>query len=64
MDTQTDAKKLEVIAFIADRHAAERNDEEGDKYLSDADLAMEAIDAVLSGWQSNGALRAFLDPRP
>ena len=42
----TDAKKLEVIAAIVDRQSAAQNDEDGDRHLADAYMAMEAIEAV------------------
>ena len=61
MATWTDAKKIEVIGYIIDRQSSEQNDEDGDKYRSDANLAVEAIEAVLAGDQGrNGSLRMYL----
>ena len=57
---RTDAKKLEVIAYIVDAQTQAQNDEDGDKYLADAYLAMEAIECVLNGTTS-GALRMYLE---
>ena len=56
----TDAKKLEVIAAIVDRQSAAQNDEDGDRHLADAYMAMEAIEAVLSDWPDNPILRMYL----
>jgi hypothetical protein len=56
---------VELIGQIVDRQAQEQNDE-GDKFLSDAYLALEAIAAVLNGVSpvNNGALRMFLEATP
>lgn len=59
--TLTDAKKIEVIAYIVDRQTAEQNDEEGDKHLSNPNYAMEAIEAVLAGESGNPVLRQFTE---
>jgi hypothetical protein len=63
--TRTDAKKLETITLIVDTQTRNQNDEDGDKYLSDAYLAMEAIEAVLADTDpgQNGALRQYLEAR-
>ena len=55
----TDAKKVEIIAFIVDTQSAHQNDEDGDKYLSSANYAMEAIEAVINETDSS-ILRMFL----
>lgn len=58
----TDARKLELITYITDLQAVHQDREErGDKYVSDANLAMEAIQSVLGDNRTNGALRAFLE---
>jgi len=57
---KTDAKKVELIGFIVDRWIAETNDDGGDKHLSQAGYAMEAIEAVLGDFDSP-ILRQFLD---
>ena len=60
---KTDAKKVEMIGFIVDRWTAETNDDDGDKHLSQAEYAMEAIEAVLGDFDSP-ILRQFLDSPP
>ena len=61
---RTDAKKVELIGFIADRWISEASDDDGDKYLSQAECAMEAIEAVLGDFDSP-ILRQFLSsPEP
>lgn len=59
---RTDAEKLEIISSIVDTQTRNQNDEDGDKYLSDVYLAMEAIEAVLADTdpQQNGTLRQFM----
>jgi len=57
---RTDASKLEMIAFIVDIQVRNNEDDDGDKYLSSADYAMEAIEAVLDDRDSS-ILRQFLD---
>jgi hypothetical protein len=56
----TDAKKVEIIAFIVDAQSAHQNDDNGDKYLSSANYAMEAIEAVINDTDSP-ILRMFLE---
>ena len=56
----TDAKKVEVIAAIVDRQAAAQNDEDGDRHLADAYMAMEAIEAVINDQADNPILRMYL----
>ena len=56
----TSDKKIEIIGYIVDRRAREQNDDEGDKYLSQAEYAMEAIEAVLAGQPDNPILKQFL----
>lgn len=58
--TLTDAKKLEVIGCIIDRQTAAQNDEDGDRHLADAYLAMEAIEAVLGDVPDNPILHMYL----
>jgi hypothetical protein len=43
----TDLERLEAVRKINAVFTRETNDEDGDKYLSQADYAMEAIDAAL-----------------
>lgn len=59
---RTDAKKIEMIAFIVDTQASAQNDEDGDKFHADAYLAMEAITAVIDdvAVSDSGALRTFI----
>ena len=60
----TDAKKVELIGFIVDRRTSEANDDDGNKHLSQAEYAMEAIEAVLGDFDSP-ILRQFLSsPEP
>ena len=59
----TDAKKVELIGIIVDRWTAETNDDDGDKYLSQPEYAMEAIEAVLGDFDSP-ILRQFLEGAP
>ena len=61
--TRTDAKKIEIIGFIVDTRTRNQNDDDGDKYLSSADYAMEAIEAILNDVDpgQNGALRMYLE---
>ena len=56
-------KKLEVIAFIVDTQVQNNEADEGDKYLSSAHYAMEAIEAVLNDQQTNSILRQFLEAK-
>lgn len=53
-----DAEKLRKIERIYHIQLTNHEDEEGDKYLSDVTLAMEAIGDVLAGTTS-GNLRMF-----
>lgn len=55
----TDTEKLEKIHRIV-AIQTDNNDDDGDKYLGDAYLAMEAIELVLNG-QTSGALRQYED---
>ena len=55
----TDAQMLDAIRHVVKIHEFNVEDEEGDKYLSDKAYAMEAIDAILNGYNS-GILREFL----
>lgn len=52
--------KLAQINHINEVHIANANDDDGDKYLSQSDYAMEAIDAVLNDVDSP-ILRAFMN---
>lgn len=56
----TDAEKLQAVAAIVDRQADAQNDEDGDRHLADAYLAMEAIEAVINDWPDNPILRMYL----
>jgi hypothetical protein len=56
----TDAQKLEMISRIVGIQTENQNDEDGDKYLSDAYLAMGAIEDVLDGQSSSAMIRQFL----
>ena len=56
----TDTEKLEKIARIVAIQADNMNDDDGDKYLSQSDYAMEAIENVLNDIRL-GALRQFED---
>ena len=56
----TDSEKLAQIASIVRLQTDAQNDEDGDKYLADAFLAMEAIECVLTGTTS-GALRQYTE---
>lgn len=55
-----DAEKLAAIAHIMEVFERELDDPEGDKYLSQASYAMEAIGAVLSETEY-GILRQFME---
>ena len=55
----TDTEKLEKIARIVAIQMDNQNDEEGDKYLSDSDLAMEAIENVLYDIKGTGVVRQY-----
>jgi len=60
----TDAKKLEMIAYVVDEQTKAQNDESGDGYKADAYLAMEVIDLILAGDEScrtNGAFRTYFE---
>lgn len=52
-----DAQKLKAIQVILTVHITNVEDEEGDKYLSDSNLAIEAIDEVASNGTMEHALR-------
>ena len=54
----TDSEKLAKIERIVTIWTLNTNDEDGDKYLSDAVLAMEAVESVLEG-TATGSLRDF-----
>jgi hypothetical protein len=54
----TDTEKIAKIARIVAIQTDNQNDEDGDRYLADAYLAMEAIELVISG-QASGALRQY-----
>ena len=56
----TDSEKLEKISRIVAIQTDNNNDDEGDKYLSQSDYAMEAIEAVLGGYETS-ILRQFED---
>lgn len=56
----SDSEKIAAIAHIVAVHEREREDEEGDKYLSDPTYAMEAISAVLNGTEY-GILGQFME---
>jgi len=56
----TDAEKLAAIAQIVGRQAYEQGADDGDKHLSDACLAMEAIEAVIEDLPDNPILRLYL----
>lgn len=56
----TDTEKLEKIARIVAIQTSNQNDEEGNRHLADAYVAMEAIELVIDG-QTNGALRQYED---
>jgi hypothetical protein len=56
----TDAKKIEIIGYLLDTHDANREDPEGDKYLSESALFVEAVEAVLNGNHDSSILRQFL----
>ena len=56
----TDAQMLDAIRHIMAIHEFNVEDEDGDKYLSDHAYVMEAIDAILNGYES-GILRQFLE---
>lgn len=56
----TDAEKLATINRIVNIQIDNQNDDDGDKYLSSADYAMEAITAVLDDEPDNSILRQFL----
>ena len=57
----TSDKKIQTIECIVDRYTREQNDDEGDKYLSQPEYAMEAIEAVLDGQPDNPILKQFLE---
>ncbi len=61
MENWTDARKLEAIETVSEVFIREANMDDGDKHLSQAVYAMEAIDAVLAGGTGNPVLRQFLD---
>jgi hypothetical protein len=54
----TDTEKLEKIARIVAIQTDNNNADDGDKYLSQAEYAMEAIEAVLGGY-ANGLLSQY-----
>lgn len=53
--------KLAMITKIYEVWEREHEDEEGDKYLSQSDYVMEAIDAVLHDIDDSPILRAFME---
>jgi hypothetical protein len=55
-----DTEKIEKIARIVAIQIDNQNDEEGDRHLADAFLAMEAIELVIKDC-TNGALRQYED---
>jgi hypothetical protein len=52
-----DTAKLKAIQIILTVHITNAEDEEGDKYLSDSNLAIEAIDEVASNGTMGNAIR-------
>ena len=59
----TDTEKLTRIAKINQLWIDNTNDEDGDKFLSDATLAMEAVDSVLADVDPahDGNLRMWIE---
>lgn len=59
---KTADEKLALIEAVVELWIEESNDEEGDRHLSDADLAMEVVDAVLRDVDpaDDGNLRQFM----
>jgi len=55
----TDAEKLALITTVVDRQISAQNDDDGDKYQADANLAMEAIDRILAGDLDSSFVRTF-----
>ena len=54
----TDTEKLAKIARIIAIQTEHNNDDDGDKYLSQYEYAVEAIEAVIGGYD-NGLLRQY-----
>lgn len=54
----TDTEKLAKIARIIAIQTEHNNDDDGDKYLSQYEYAMEAIEAVIGDY-ANGMLRQY-----
>jgi hypothetical protein len=57
----TETEKLAMITEVVDKQISAQNDEDGDKYQSDASLAMEAIEEILTGSPDMGlgSMRTF-----
>jgi hypothetical protein len=52
--------KLAAIERIVELHERAMEDDDGDKYQADPDLAMQAISCVLAGIMDMGCVRDFL----
>lgn len=43
----TDSEKVKLVAEIMTTHGQNRDDEDGDKFLADVELAYEAMESVI-----------------
>jgi hypothetical protein len=55
----TSDEKLALIQRIMDRQAENQNDDDGDRHLADAYLAIEAIDAIINDVTGNPIVRMY-----
>lgn len=61
---RTNDSKVGLVRTILDLHTQNLEDPDGDKWLSQATYALEAIDAVVNDDMASSTLRMFLAELP